>query len=137
MELKERKLFRRREWIVLSILFVLAVGLFLWTRLSPQGTVAVVEREGEVLLTKDLSQLTGPETVEVSGAATQNAPSGFALTIEFSPAGAQVISAACPDKTCQHVGMLTRAGESAVCLPARVVLRLEAAGGSEVDAETY
>ena len=42
----------------------------------------------------------------------------------------------CPDQECVQTGQLTRAGESAICLPARVTLRLEG-GGDSVDATVY
>ena len=59
-----------------------------------------------------------------------------AVTITFSPEGAAVTASGCPDQVCVQTGQLTRAGESAICLPARVVLRLEG-GGSGVDATVY
>ena len=55
--------------------------------------------------------------------------------MELSPRGARVADSGCPDKTCVRAGILTQAGQSAVCLPGRVVLRLEGAGAA--DAETY
>lgn len=39
----------------------------------------------------------------------------------------------CPDQVCVHTGTLTRAGQMAVCLPTRVVVRLIGAD-TEVDA---
>ena len=97
--------------------------------LSPAGTTAVVEVDGQVVLTRELSQLTGTEEVAVTGAG------GIALTVELSPQGAAITSAGCPDQVCVRTGMLTRAGEAALCLPAKVSLRLTGDGG--VDGATY
>ena len=54
----------------------------------------------------------------------------------FAPQGAAVTASTCPDQVCVQTGQLTRAGESAICLPARVTLRLEG-GGDSVDATVY
>lgn len=126
----ERRLFNRRELPVL-LLIALAAGLWLaLSRTGPQGTRAVVERDGEAVLERELSELSEPELVEISG------ENGVTLTVELTREGARVVKASCPDKTCQRAGQLTRAGESAVCLPGRVVLRLEGSGAG-IDAETY
>ena len=58
------------------------------------------------------------------------------VTIHFSPQGAAVASSTCPDQVCVKTGTLTRAGESAICLPARISLRLEGSGNT-VDAMVY
>lgn len=131
MEMRERKLFSARELPFFAVLFLIAAAVWLALGQTPRGAVAVVEVEGWTVERRELGLLSGPETVEVRGAA------GILLTVEFSPEGARVVSAGCPDKTCQRTGMVTRVGESAVCLPGRVVVRLEGAGGKEVDAATY
>lgn len=46
-----------------------------------------------------------------------------------------VIEADCPDKDCVKQGSLKKPGDSAVCLPHRLVIRLT--GKSEVDGVTY
>lgn len=126
----ERRLFDRRELPVL-LLIALAAGLWLiLSRTGQEGTTAVVERGGEAVLKRELSQLSQPELVEIAG------ENGVTLTVELSSEGARVVEANCPDKTCQCAGLLTRAGESAVCLPGRIVLRLEGRG-QRTDAQTY
>lgn len=131
-DMERRGLFGRRDWLAL---LVIALGAVIWLALantSQRGVTAVVERDGRVLLTRDLGRLEGPESVEIEGA------NGVTLTVELSKEGARVAEADCPDKTCQRTGRLTRAGESAVCLPGRIVLRLEGPEtGEKMDAETY
>ena len=130
--MERRGLFSKRDWLAL---LVIALGAVLWLAVAntgQRGVTAVVERDGQVLLTRDLGRLEGPESVEIEGA------NGVTLTVELSKEGARVAEADCPDKTCQRTGLLTRAGESAVCLPGRIVLRLEGPEtGEEMDAETY
>ena len=127
----EEKRFLSPLGLVLCGLLVLAAGvLYLGLSLAPQGTRAIVEKSGEVVLERDLSQLTEPETFTLEG--EQN----IQVTVEFSPQGAAVVASGCPDQVCVRTGTLTKAGETAVCLPARVTLRLEG-GGDSVDATAY
>ncbi len=125
--MRDRKLLTRRSAALLLGLLLLCVLVFwIFSRL-PGGTEAVVERDGQELFRQKLSRLSGPETVQIDG------ENGIALTVVFYPDGAAVTSSQCPDKICVHTGKLTKAGETAICLPAKVVLRLE--GPSETDAE--
>ena len=43
----------------------------------------------------------------------------------------------CPDKICVHSGFLSAPGQSAACLPNRVVLRVAVRRGQTVDSVTY
>lgn len=125
----QRKLFSRRDGLILLFLLALCALGFLFLSRLPQGDTAVVEQNGKTLLRRELSRLDGPEEVTVTG------ENGLSLTVVFSPDGAQVVSADCPDQVCVRTGKLAQAGETAVCLPARIALRLEGVSGT--DAETY
>lgn len=116
--------------VLCGLVILLAGGLYFFLSFSPKGTIAIVEVDGEVTLERNLSQLTEPETHSLIG------EQGIEVSIELSPQGAAVVSSTCPDQVCVKTGQLTRAGESAICLPARVTLRLEGAGES-VDATVY
>lgn len=128
-ELRERRLLTRRELPVLAGLALGALGLLLWLRMSPAGRTAVVEVDGQPVLRRELAALGEAERLTFTG------QEGVAVTVELTQEGARVADAGCPDKTCVRTGHLTRAGQSAVCLPGRVVLRLEGPGAA--DAETY
>lgn len=127
--MNERKLISRRGVFALLALLVLCLALFLLYRFLPGGTVAIVEKNGEEVLRQELSQLTAEKTVTVEG------ENDITLTVAFYPDGAAVLSSECPDKICVNKGKLTRGGEAAICLPAKVSLRLE--GGPSDDAATY
>jgi hypothetical protein len=43
----------------------------------------------------------------------------------------------CPDKICIHMGFLSTPGQSAVCLPNRVIVRVAVRKGHSVDSTTY
>ena len=120
-----KKFLSPRGMVLCGALLLAAGALYLALSLLPQGTVAVVEQNGQ-----EVAQLTGPETLSLTG------ENGVEVTITFTPQGAAVTASTCPDQVCVQTGQLTRAGESAICLPARVTLRLEG-GGDSVDATVY
>ncbi len=124
--MRDRKLLTRRSAaLLLGLLLLCALVFWIFSRL-PGGTEAIVERDGQELFRRKLSRLSAPETVQIEG------ENGIALTVVFYPDGAAVTASQCPDKICVHTGKLTKAGETAICLPAKVVLRLE--GLSKTDA---
>jgi hypothetical protein len=73
----------------------------------------------------------------------------FGVNAEYSPEGMPSVRIAirgmsvgflgsdCPDKTCVHTGFLSKPGQSAACLPNRVVVRVSAGGGEELDSTVY
>ncbi len=127
--MRERKLFFRRDLLLFGGMIVLCGLLFWGLAKSPDGTVAVIERDGEVVLRQELAALEEPLETVVTG------ENGLSVTVVISQDGAAVTAADCPDRVCVRTGKLTRAGESALCLPAKISLRLE--GKAAADAETY
>ncbi len=107
-----------------------AALLFFWLDSAPQGAAAIVELDGAPLLTQDLAALDAPYETSFTGA------EGHTVTIRFTPTSAQFTASTCPDQTCVRTGALTHAGETALCLPARISLRLTGAD-SPFDATTY
>ena len=58
---------------------------------------------------------------------------GYTLHVEENSAGVCVASSDCPTQDCVHTGTITRGGQSIVCLPARLSVRL-VGGDDGVDA---
>lgn len=126
--MKERKLISRRGILALLALGILCGAVFFAFSRLPAGVTAVVEVNGQECERVNLASLSEPVEKEITG------ENGILLTLRFEPDGAQVLESQCPDKICVHTGKLRRAGESAICLPARTVLRLE--GENAVDGVT-
>ena len=125
-----RKVLTWKGALALGLVLLGALGA--WWALSRRapGRVAVVEVGGEEQVRVDLTTLTEPREESFAGA------DGHGLTVRFSPQGVQVIQADCPDQVCVGAGLLTRSGEAAVCLPARIVVRLEGGEINEIDGVT-
>ena len=56
---------------------------------------------------------------------------GYTLRLRLTETEVWVESSDCPTQDCVHTGQISRSGQSIVCLPARVIVRLE--GGETVD----
>lgn len=128
MSAEKRKFLTKRDGLLLAgILFLIGV-LFCFVALSPPGKVAVVEHNGKVLCSRTLSLLTNPEELTFTG------EGNVEVTVTFYPDGGAIRQSQCPDQICVKTGKLTREGEMAVCLPAKISLRLV---GAATDAATY
>lgn len=53
---------------------------------------------------------------------------GYTLRVVATSAGVHVADSDCPTHDCVRTGTISRAGQSIVCLPARIVITLEGAG---------
>ena len=60
-----------------------------------------------------------------------------AVRIEVRNGAVGFVHSDCPDKICIHSGFLSTPGQSAACLPNRVVLRVAVRKGQTVDSVTY
>jgi len=94
------------------------------------GVLARVYQRGELVEEIRLDRVQERYSFPLTG------EGGAENVVEVEPGRIRIVSATCPDQVCVQTGQLTRAGESAICLPARVTLRLEG-GGDSVDATVY
>mgnify|MGYP001050663342 FL=1 len=133
---------RPTVWDGLVVLCVaaLAVGVafFQWRGGTTEALTAVVSvngTEADRFAPADL--LEAPRTYENNGYTLE-----VALSIDYEhPAssalppsgesGLRVARSDCPTQDCVHTGTISRSGQSIVCLPARIIIRLE--GGTPED----
>ena len=116
--------FNRFDALVALIIALLAVAAALWFYLprSQSGQLTVViSVAGEETRRVPLSDFT--ETTVTGGS--------YTLRVGTRDGGVAVTDSDCPTQDCVHTGVITRAGQSIVCLPAQVVVHLE---GSAPDA---
>lgn len=133
---------RPTTWDALVVLCVaaLAVGLavFQWRGGTSQALTAVVSVDGE-----EVDRFSPEDLLERPRTYTGN---GYTLTVALGagyegpvlnsmpPSGESglcVAASDCPTQDCVHTGIITRSGQSIVCLPARIIIRLE--GGTAED----
>lgn len=117
------RLLARPDILLIAVLLLVSLA-FLLPRFSgnTDALYAVIEHDGAVVDTIRLDELGEPVTFFIDN--TQ-------VEITLDQNGAAVIASDCADQTCVRTGRLTRAGEAAVCLPNRIVVRLTGQAGSE------
>lgn len=121
-------LFRKRDLLVFLLAAVLA-GVGFWQWIPKSGApVAVIEQDGKEIRRVELDSITQPETLVLDGE--------ISVTVLLEPGQVSIIRSDCPDQICVNTGVLTRPGQSAVCLPARVAVRIVGKSESSVDGMT-
>lgn len=123
--MKDRKLFSMKDGFLIALLLLLGGVWLVFSRGSMGAARVVAERNGEVVFSQELSQVSEPKEISLSG------ENGLTLVLTLYPDGVQVTKADCPDRLCVGAGKLKRAGETAVCLPARLSVRLEGEKGPD------
>lgn len=94
----------------------LGTALFQWRAGSAGALTAVVSVDGEEIDRVPLDRAAGEKTYQAGG---------HALTVSYADGSARVLSSDCPTQDCVRTGPVTRSGQSIICLPARIVIRLE------------
>lgn len=113
-----RKKFRPLDFFII-VLFLSAAVVFLALNMFENtggDMIAVVRRDSEELLTVNLSEVSEPYIYCIDG--------DISVKIEFKHNSAEIIYSDCRDQICVNTGELHNAGQSAVCLPARVSLEI-------------
>jgi hypothetical protein len=113
--------------LIAALLLVSLASLFFIDRLIPRGSVAVVAVDGQERLRLTLSQ---DGRREVAG------PLGETI-VEVRDGRARVVESPCPHRICVRTGWAARSGDMIVCVPNRVVVRVEGAREGDVDATTW
>lgn len=111
---------KTRIWVaVIALILLLSAGAALWLRgRAPSGRTANVYQDGVCIASFDLDAVTETEQHRVESQGGSN-------VIEVGPEGIRVLEADCPDQVCVHAGWLTDSAAPIVCLPHKLVIRLE------------
>ena len=109
--------------VLLVILLAVICGVTVWgqTDQSEELTV-VISVDGEELQRFALEEEPDFET-RIHG--SNDCDLDVNVVSNGSALGIQVNASTCPTQDCVHTGTITRAGQSIVCLPGRVIIALE------------
>ena len=125
-----KKLIRPLDLVLIAALLLAGGGLWLARSRAAAGVTAVVLVRGREERRIDLTKVEAPYEIRLS-----TTP---AVTLAVEPGAIRFSEANCRDRLCVKTGRLTRANDSATCLPARVTVRLIGEpGGGDVDAAVY
>lgn len=118
MKKSARKLFSPLDIIVILLAVIMSVTALLSQLNSSNDNLSCVIRvEGEVVYSANLSELITETQYVVEGE--------LPVTVVMCESYVYVKAASCPDKLCENTGEIKRAGQSIVCLPAKVSVTLE------------
>ena len=118
---------KTKVWvIVIAALAVVSVGLALLFAFLPRGgTVAKVYVDGACVYTVDLDAVEEPYHYVVHTPYGDN-------TLYVEKGRICVVEADCKGEDCVHLGWISTAGKPIVCVPHRLVVRIEGREGNEV-----
>ena len=110
--------------VVLTVLLLaVALGARVWFAPAQNGAEIVVSVGGAEV-----------ERLPLADAKRDYTNNGYTIHVVVTAESVRVDHADCPTQDCVHTGAISRAGQSIVCLPARIAIALEGAADSGFDA---
>lgn len=117
-----RKLFYKKDIAIFLVLLVLVLAGFfaVWIyRSTGNSRIAVIEHKSVEINRINLDKVSQSDIIFINGG------DGCRVEIEVQNGRICVRSSSCPDKVCVNCGWLYEKGDTAVCLPNSVVVRIE------------
>ena len=110
---------------IMVAVLIFAVALFgiSISSLGDKPSSCVIEIDGEEFARYDLYSLTQPKTIEIDNQYGKN-------IVVIDNKGASVVFTDCPDGFEVKEGKITLPGQSLICLPHRLCIRLEGESGN-------
>lgn len=118
-----RKFFNKTDLLFMGVLCILALILLLVVSLSsPKGTTAQIYLHNVCVMTCDLTEDSIFQIDQVPE-----------VTFQIQDGKIRFLSSDCPDQVCVRTGFISLAGQTAVCLPHRLVIRIISDSPSDLD----
>ena len=117
-----RKFFYKRDVIIFLVILCLVLLSFLAIyiyRHSDSEKVAVIEHNSVEIQRINLDKIEHSDIISIDDG------KNCQVEIRVENGRICVLSSSCPDKLCVNCGWLEEKGDSAVCLPNQVVVRIE------------
>lgn len=118
----EQKKYIRNDIILIITLCIIAIGLCIWV----YGSGSKSELKVEVLINGELV-----ESIDFDDNSKETITLQTGNVINIDKGCVYMLSAECPDGLCVKQGEINNAGESIICLPHKVVVRIVEANGQE------
>lgn len=110
-----KKMTKTETILVITVCILLSIaGIFLAFFRRPGETVEITV-DGHHYRTVDLGQVISEYDIQIDAA--------YPVTLHVTREGITFVHSQCPDKLCEGFGCVPRDSNSAVCLPAKVVVR--------------
>ncbi|APH17514.1 NusG domain II-containing protein [Clostridium botulinum] len=120
---------------IVSILLALSVISIIFFKffVKSENAVAVIKQNGKIIEKVDLSKVKEKRQLKINY--NDKDHKGYNI-IEIDKGSIRFIDADCPDKVCIKSGVLKKPGETAACLPHKLIITIEK-NDKEVDEVSY
>ncbi len=107
--------------ILIAILIIIsAASVFFYKQyIKSSHHVAVIKQDGKVLKTIDLNKIKQSQKIKIT-----YKDKNFNM-VEVEPGKIRFEDADCPDKICVKTGWISEPGQTSVCLPHRLMIKIE------------
>ncbi|NLY54860.1 MAG: NusG domain II-containing protein [Firmicutes bacterium] len=119
---------KKGDLVLIAALAILFVGSWMYIKgMGSDQVTAIVLQDGVVIHEIDLSNVNEPYQIRV-----ENEQGGYNI-IEVDRGRIRVVEANCPEQVDVLQGWISEPHESLVCLPHRLVVKIQAQPKSDVD----
>ena len=124
--MRNKHLIKKADIIIIAVILLIAV-IFILPIKNTQNITAEIIVDGTLEHSINLNDISEEYTLELKNG----------IIISADKNEISVISSDCYGKNCINCGRLTKAGDMAVCIPNKTVIRLSGTQNSGPDAVTY
>ena len=115
--MRSRQIFKTKDVILLAILLIVAIVSFFIIHSKPNENLeAVIVKDNQTYKIINLNEVEQPYQINIDGS--------IPVIISVEKNSIYFKNSECPDKICVNTGRLSKAGDIAVCLPAKISIEL-------------
>jgi len=116
--------------VIACIIVISSIGVFAYMNIvKGSHHIAEIKQDGKVIRTVDLDKIDTAEEIKI----TYNG--GYNI-IRIEKGRIRIIDADCPGKLCVKTGWITESGQSVICLPHKLIIKIQG-GSKEIDETVY
>lgn len=117
---------KKKDFLLFSILFLIIFLIYIFSKSNNSlGGTVVIQTSGRDFIRVPLSE---NKTIKVPG------PLGESI-VEIKDKKVRMLFSPCPDKLCEKEGYISKPGQVIVCVPNKILIKIEAR--APFDALTY
>ena len=111
--------------LIAGLIIISAIGVFFYKQYSKGSHhIAVIKQDGKVIKSIDLNEVKEKTQLRIP-----YKDKNFNL-VEIEPGKIRFIDADCPDKICVKAGWISEPGQTAVCLPHKIMININGKNSS-------
>lgn len=115
--MKKRKLINKHDIIFIGCIIIIAILFFVFNNIFESKKVAVIEKDGVEIRRIDLSKVENSYLINID--------SNYPAVILVEKDKISFLEASCPDKICKKMGKISHPMQTAICLPAKITIRID------------